>query len=184
MEFEAEWDEAALAEIAAIEARALHKECDDAPPLPPPPKDTLKPWIAPAQSQSLEKPLFEFFGFDAFRDGQRDVVEAALQGRDVGVFWATGRGKSVCYQLPALHTGRVAVVVSPLISLMADQVCVRGCSLPSPLLPCGALSRFLSADLAPSPLSHLTGGAPEQQRRPRREASRSDARLCSARPNH
>ena len=126
MEFEAEWDEAALAEIAAIEARALHKECDDAPPLPPPPRDTLKPWIAPAQSQSLEKPLFEFFGFDAFRDGQRDVVEAALQGRDVGVFWATGRGKSVCYQLPALHTGRVAVVVSPLISLMADQVCVCG----------------------------------------------------------
>ena len=50
------------------------------------------------------------------------MVEAALSGKDVAVFWATGHGKSICYQLPALHTGRMAVVVSPLISLMTDQV--------------------------------------------------------------
>ena len=141
MEFDADWDEAAMAEIAAIEARALGKERDDAPPLPPPPTAPLARWIAPANAgQSLEKPLFEFFGFDAFREGQRDVVEAALAGRDVGVFWATGRGKSVCYQLPALITGRVAVVVSPLISLMVDQVWL---SPPVSTLSPAALSRPL-----------------------------------------
>ena len=59
---------------------------------------------------------------DKFRDGQSAVVQAALAGQDVAVFWATGRGKSICYQLPALHSGRTAIVVSPLISLMTDQV--------------------------------------------------------------
>ena len=49
-------------------------------------------------------------------------MEAVLSGRDVAVFWATGKGKSLCYQVPALHTGKLVVVVSPLISLMNDQV--------------------------------------------------------------
>ena len=62
-----------------------------------------------------------YYGYE-FREGQREVVEAALAGKDVAVFWAMGRGKSICYQLPALHTGRTVVVVSPLISLMTDQV--------------------------------------------------------------
>lgn len=62
------------------------------------------------------------FGFGNFRSGQREVVEAALNGCDVAVFWATGKGKSLCYQVPALHTGKLVVVVSPLISLMNDQV--------------------------------------------------------------
>ena len=75
-----------------------------------------------AAKHPLDASLFEYFGYDEFREGQRDVVEAALAGRDVAVFWATGRGKSICYQLPALHTGRTAIVVSPLISLMTDQV--------------------------------------------------------------
>eukprot|EP00850_Spirogloea_muscicola_P014425 SM000103S09517 [mRNA] locus=s103:499035:503353:+ [translate_table: standard] len=62
------------------------------------------------------------FGFSHFRPHQRDVVDAVLAGRDCLVVMATGSGKSVCYQLPALLTGRLAVVVSPLISLMQDQV--------------------------------------------------------------
>ena len=66
---------------------------------------------------------FENFGYDAFRDGQREVIEAALSGRDAAVYWATGRGKSLCYQVPALvSAGRVTIVVSPLVSLMKDQV--------------------------------------------------------------
>lgn len=74
--------------------------------------------LDPALLASLKR----FFGYDEFREGQEDVVNAALAGRDVAVFWATGRGKSLCYQLPALHTGKTSVVVSPLVSLMQDQV--------------------------------------------------------------
>lgn len=66
--------------------------------------------------------LREYFGHDEFRGGQHEVVHAAVQGRDVAVFWATGAGKSLCYQLPALQSGKTVVVVSPLISLMQDQV--------------------------------------------------------------
>lgn len=66
--------------------------------------------------------LKEYFGHEEFRPGQREVVHAAAAGRDVAVFWATGAGKSLCYQLPALQAGKTVVVVSPLISLMQDQV--------------------------------------------------------------
>jgi len=68
------------------------------------------------------KTLQKYFGFGVFRSGQQEIIEAALAGRDTAVFWATGSGKSICYQLPALHLGRTVVVVSPLISLMVDQV--------------------------------------------------------------
>ena len=66
--------------------------------------------------------LQQYYGHDEFRDGQLDAVRAACQGQDVCVFWATGQGKSLVYQLPALTTGRISLVVSPLISLMTDQV--------------------------------------------------------------
>lgn len=75
-----------------------------------------------ADPASLQKTLREHFGFETFRGGQMEVVQAALEGRDTAVFWATGSGKSLCYQLPALHSGKTVVVVSPLISLMLDQV--------------------------------------------------------------
>jgi len=70
----------------------------------------------------LTRTLKEHFGFPDFRTGQYEVVEAALCGRDVAVFWATGAGKSICYQLPAVQEMRTVIVVSPLISLMQDQV--------------------------------------------------------------
>eukprot|EP00425_Heterocapsa_triquetra_P031424 CAMPEP_0195119598 /NCGR_PEP_ID=MMETSP0448-20130528/119840_1 /TAXON_ID=66468 /ORGANISM="Heterocapsa triquestra, Strain CCMP 448" /LENGTH=909 /DNA_ID=CAMNT_0040156943 /DNA_START=42 /DNA_END=2769 /DNA_ORIENTATION=+ len=66
--------------------------------------------------------LKEYFGHEGFRSGQHEVVCAAGQGRDVAVFWATGAGKSLCYQLPALQTGKTVLIISPLISLMMDQV--------------------------------------------------------------
>ena len=72
--------------------------------------------------ETLESTLQKYFGYDTFRDGQRDAIESILNGTDVAIFWATGSGKSICYQLPPLHTGRPALVVSPLISLMQDQV--------------------------------------------------------------
>jgi ATP-dependent DNA helicase RecQ len=65
--------------------------------------------------------LLERFGMQAFRPGQRDAVQAALDGRDSLVVMPTGGGKSLCYQLPALAGEALVVVVSPLIALMADQ---------------------------------------------------------------
>ncbi|MGA2469068.1 MAG: RecQ family ATP-dependent DNA helicase [Solirubrobacteraceae bacterium] len=62
------------------------------------------------------------FGYAAFRPGQEEVVRAALAGRDVLVVMPTGAGKSLCYQLPALMRSSLTVVVSPLVSLMSDQV--------------------------------------------------------------
>ncbi len=66
--------------------------------------------------------LKSVFGYDDFRAGQWDVIEAALDGRDVFAVMPTGSGKSMCYQLPALVSGGLTLVVSPLIALMRDQV--------------------------------------------------------------
>ena len=60
-------------------------------------------------------------GFTAWRPGQREAVEAALEGRDSLIVMPTGGGKSLCYQLPGLATEDLTIVVSPLIALMNDQ---------------------------------------------------------------
>jgi ATP-dependent DNA helicase RecQ len=65
--------------------------------------------------------LLAHLGYDGFRPGQREPVEAALAGRDSLVVMPTGGGKSLCYQLPGLASDRLTIVVSPLIALMADQ---------------------------------------------------------------
>jgi RecQ family ATP-dependent DNA helicase len=66
--------------------------------------------------------LREHFGFETFREGQREVVEAVLAGLDTIVVMPTGGGKSLCFQLPALMNEGATIVVSPLIALMKDQV--------------------------------------------------------------
>jgi ATP-dependent DNA helicase RecQ len=66
--------------------------------------------------------LSTVFGFDAFRPGQEEVVDAVCAGRDVLAIMPTGGGKSLCYQLPALCRDGLTLVVSPLIALMRDQV--------------------------------------------------------------
>jgi ATP-dependent DNA helicase RecQ len=66
--------------------------------------------------------LKSVFGYDAFRPGQAEIIEAVLAGRDVLAVMPTGSGKSLCYQLPAILDGGLTVVVSPLIALMRDQV--------------------------------------------------------------
>jgi ATP-dependent DNA helicase RecQ len=65
--------------------------------------------------------LLEHFGYGEFRPGQREAVQAALDGRDSLVVMPTGGGKSLCYQLPGIASPDLTVVVSPLIALMADQ---------------------------------------------------------------
>src|SRR5438034_2600062 len=70
----------------------------------------------------LREHLQNLFGLDDFRPSQRDVIEDILAGRDVLCVMPTGAGKSLCYQLPAAVSGGLSIVVSPLISLMQDQV--------------------------------------------------------------
>jgi ATP-dependent DNA helicase RecQ len=70
----------------------------------------------------LQEILRETFGLDEFRPGQREVIEDVLAGKDVLCVMPTGAGKSLCYQLPAVAMGGLVIVVSPLISLMEDQV--------------------------------------------------------------
>ncbi len=79
--------------------------------------------------------LRQYWGFDSFRPGQREVVEAMLDGKHVLGVMPTGAGKSLCYQLPALMLPGVALVVSPLIALMKDQVDqLRGRGVPAAFL--------------------------------------------------
>jgi len=80
--------------------------------------DVTSPHPVPALGAELKR----LFGFDAFRPGQEAVVRDILARRDVLAVMPTGGGKSLCFQLPALLQPGVAVVVSPLIALMQDQV--------------------------------------------------------------
>ncbi|RKR07472.1 RecQ-like ATP-dependent DNA helicase [Kushneria sinocarnis] len=77
---------------------------------------------SPAASPELHHTLKRVFGFDDFRGGQQAVVERVVGGRSTAAIFATGAGKSLCYQLPALHLPHLTLVVSPLLALMQDQL--------------------------------------------------------------
>src|SRR3981081_2735799 len=88
----------------------------------------LKPLLQPkaespmADLVAAQNLLRSVFGFASFREGQAEIIETILAGRDVLAVMPTGSGKSLCYQLPALLRDGLTVVVSPLIALMRNQV--------------------------------------------------------------
>jgi len=91
---------------------------------PPPPRAAPAPRPRTPLTEVTPEALLGLLGLSEFRPGQRQAVQAALDGRDALVVMPTGGGKSLCYQLPALAGRDLTVVVSPLIALMRDQ-CAR-----------------------------------------------------------
>ena len=92
--------------------------------------------------------LKHYFGHDGFRPGQEPLVDALLEGRDCLGIMPTGAGKSMCYQVPALMKDGIALVISPLISLMKDQV--------SALKSAGVPAAYLNSSLTPAQLDLAT----------------------------
>ena len=91
--------------------------------------------------------LNQVFGYESFRGFQEEVVETVVSGRDALVLMPTGGGKSLCYQIPALLRDGVAVVVSPLIALMQDQV--------DALDEVGVKAAYLNSSLTPEEASRV-----------------------------
>src|SRR3984957_13277777 len=91
------------------------------------------------ETGTVSSALKRYFGFDAFRPLQEAIVTDVLAGRDVFALLPTGGGKSLCYQLPALLTPGLTVVISPLIALMKDQV--------DALTTAGIAATFLNSSL-------------------------------------
>src|SRR5579872_1975435 len=100
----------------------------------------------------LREHLQNLFGLDDFRPAQREVIEDVLNGNDVLCVMPTGAGKSLCYQLPAAIDGGLTLVVSPLISLMEDQVQqLRDANIPAAYLNStltGGLRRQIMEEVA------------------------------------
>src|SRR5271154_5214802 len=86
--------------------------------------------------------LQKYWGYDAFRPLQAEAMQAVVAGRDSVVVMPTGGGKSLCFQAPALQLPGLAVVVSPLISLMKDQV--------DTLIDCGVPAACINSTLSPA----------------------------------
>ena len=93
------------------------------------------------KAEAARAALREHFGYAEFRPGQQELVEAVLSGRDALGVMPTGAGKSVCYQVPGLVMEGLALVVSPLVSLMGDQV--------RALLDAGVRGSYLNSSLTP-----------------------------------
>ena len=97
--------------------------------------------------------LKKYFGHEGFRNGQESLVDNIMSGRDVLGIMPTGAGKSVCYQLPALMMHGITVVVSPLISLMKDQV--------NSLIQQGIPTAYINSSLTPQQIDLALSRASE-----------------------
>lgn len=118
--------------------------------------------VATDDDRALTAPdlaLRRVFGLSSFRPSQRDVVDAVLAGRDVFVLMPTGGGKSLCYQLPAVVSVGLTVVVSPLLSLVQDQVAAL-LAAPCGGIPAASLSSALPEATRRAVLRELEAGAP------------------------
>src|SRR5437867_1650480 len=114
------------------------------------------PWLADQSRENapsfddgtlLYEALHRYWGYESFRPGQEAIVRCLAAGRDACVIMPTGGGKSLCYQLPAVLDARTAVVISPLIALMQDQV--------AQLLQMGISAACLNAATLPDERAHI-----------------------------
>jgi ATP-dependent DNA helicase RecQ len=104
----------------------------------------------PVVQESLKGALRTFFGFDSFKGKQEDIINNVLDGKNTFVIMPTGGGKSLCYQLPALLSEGTAIVVSPLIALMKNQVdAIRNVS------DSEAVAHFLNSSLSKSEITRV-----------------------------
>ena len=103
--------------------------------------------VVAEERDTLKAQLKEFFGYTSFRGNQETVIRNILSGRNTFVIMPTGAGKSLCYQLPAMVRDGLAIVISPLIALMKNQV--------DALNAYGINARFLNSTLSKSEITRL-----------------------------
>src|SRR4029077_7160918 len=110
-------------------------------------EQSIQTGMKPEPAIAFADTLRHFWGYDTFRPGQESIVNSIVAGRDACVVMPTGGGKSLCYQLPAVVNATTAVVISPLIALMQDQV--------AQLLQMGISAACLNAATPPEERAHI-----------------------------